>query len=394
MTTDRQFFLQNIGQTSNNPMLFEVERAEGIYLYDKTGKEYIDLCSGVSVSNLGHRNQKVVQAVKNQLDKYMHTMVYGEYIQAPQIKFAKLLTANLPSQLSSVYYTNSGSEATEGALKLAKRFTGRSEIISMKNSYHGSTHGALSVLGDEYFKRAFRPLLPDIRFIEFNNQAHLQQITEKTACIILEPIQSEAGVVLPTNNYLSKLRERCTQTGTLLIFDEVQTGFGRTGHLFAFQKYNIIPDILTIAKSMGGGLPLGAFVSSKEIMETLKSNPMLGHITTFGGHPVSCAAAHASLDVLLSENIIPKVVEKGNIFKQNLNNSKIKSIKGEGLLLSVELADKQQVIKFIEKAVEIGLLTDIFLFAQNKFRVGPPLVITKDEIIKTCKLIDKVLNSV
>ena len=392
MLTDRQIFLQNIGQTSDNPLLLEIEMAKGIYLYDKTGKQYIDLCSGVSVSNLGHRNEKVIQAVKNQLDKYMHLMVYGEYIQAPQVKFAKLLTNNLPTQLSSVYFTNSGSEATEGALKLSKRFTGRSEIISMKNAYHGSTHGALSVLGDEYFKRAFRPLLPDIRFIEFNNVDNLQQITNRTACVILEPIQSEAGVILPTNNYLTKLRLRCTQTGTLLIFDEVQTGFGRTGNLFAFQKYNIIPDILTIAKSMGGGLPLGAFVSSKEIMDTLKSNPMLGHITTFGGHPVSCAAAHASLEILLSENIIPEVIEKGNIFRQNLTNSKIKSINGEGLLLAVELESKQQIIKFIDKAVEVGLLTDIFLFAQNKFRIGPPSIITKEEIIKTCKLINKAIE--
>ena len=392
MLSNRDVFLQNIGQTSNSPLLLEIERAEGIYLYDKAGKKYIDLCSGVSVSNLGHRNKKVVQAVKEQLDKYMHLMVYGEYIQAPQTKYAKLLTANLPEKLNSIYFVNSGSEATEGALKLSKRFTGRSEIISMKNSYHGSTHGALSVLGNEILKTAFRPLLPDIRFIEFNNILDLQQITKKTACVILEPIQSEAGVILPKNNYLQKLRNRCNETGTLLIFDEVQTGFGRTGHLFAFQKYNVVPDIFTIAKSMGGGLPIGAFVSSKKIMDSLKSNPMLGHITTFGGHPVSCATAHASLDILLKENIISKVIEKGNIFKKNLTNNKIKSISGEGLLLAVELESKEHVLKFIENAVKYGLVTDIFLFAQNKFRVGPPLTITKKEILETCELIDKALN--
>ncbi len=392
MLSDRQLFLQHVGQTSDYPSMIEAERAEGIYIYDKNGKEYIDLCSGVSVSNIGHRHPKVIEAIKNQLDKYMHLMVYGEYVQSPQVSYAKLLTEQLPVKLNSIYFTNSGSEATEGALKLAKRYTGRSEIISMKDSYHGSTHGALSVLGNEYFKNAFRPLLPDIKFINFNKISDLQNITEKTACVILEPIQSEAGVVSPENEYLSKLRERCDKTGTLLIFDEVQTGFGRTGHLFAFQKYNVVPDILTIAKSMGGGLPLGAFIAEKKIMDSLKNNPMLGHITTFGGHPVSCAAALASLKIILEQNIISKVVEKGELFKNNLKNDKILSIKGEGLLLAVELATKEDVLTFSKNKIKVGLLTDVFLFAQNKFRIGPPLTITNDEIIKTCKLINQTLE--
>jgi len=393
MLSDRQLFLQHVGLPSEYPSMVEAERAEGIYIYDKNGKEYVDLCSGVSVSNIGHRHPKVIKAIKNQLDKYMHLMVYGEYVQSPQVQFAKLLTDQLPENLSSVYFVNSGSEATEGALKLAKRFTGRSEIISMKNSYHGSTHGALSVLGSEYYKTAFRPLLPDIRFINFNNIADLEQITELTACVILEPIQSEAGAVVPENDYLKKLRERCTQTGTLMIFDEVQTGFGRTGHLFAFQKYGVVPDILTVAKSMGGGLPLGAFISAKNIMDTLKNNPILGHITTFGGHPVSCSAALASLNVLLDEKIISTVAEKSELFKKLLkNNDKILSIKGEGLLLAVELESNEAVLKFAKKKIEVGLLTDIFLFAQNKFRIGPPLTITKDEIVKTCKLIERALE--
>ncbi len=395
MLTDRQLFLQHVGQTSDFPSMVEPERAEGIYIYDKDGKEFIDLCAGVSVSNIGHRHPKVVEAIKNQLDKYMHLMVYGEYVQSPQVQFAKLLTEQLPETLSSVYFVNSGSEATEGALKLAKRYTGRSEIISMYDSYHGSTHGALSVLGNEYYKTAFRPLLPDVKFINFNNITDLENITERTACVILEPIQSEAGVIVQENDYLEKLRERCTKTGTLLIFDEVQTGFGRTGHLFAFQKYGVVPDILTIAKSMGGGLPLGAFISAKDIMDTLKNNPMLGHITTFGGHPVSCSAALASLNVMLDENIISTVKEKGELFRNLLkNNDKILSIKGEGLLLAVELESEEAVLKFAKKKIEVGLLTDIFLFAQNKFRIGPPLTITKIEIIKTCKLIELAIASI
>lgn len=392
MLSDRQIFLQHVGQTSDFPSLVEPERAEGIYIYDKNGKEYIDLCAGVSVSNLGHRHPKVVQAVKNQLDKYMHLMVYGEYVQSPQVQFAKLLTSLLPKNLSSVYYVNSGSEATEGALKLAKRFTGRSEIVSMTNSYHGSTHGALSVLGDEYFKTAFRPLLPDVKFIDFNNEADLEKITTRTACVITEPIQSEHGVLLPENDYLKKLRQRCTETGTLLIFDEVQTGFGRTGELFAFQKYGVVPDILTVAKSMGGGLPLGAFIASKEIMDSLKNNPVLGHITTFGGHPVSCTAALASLQVLLDEKIISSVKQKGELFKKTLKSREIVSIRGEGLLLAVELASEEEVFKFSRNKLKFGLLTDVFLFARNRFRIGPAITITDEEIVKTCNLIDKTLE--
>jgi acetylornithine/succinyldiaminopimelate/putrescine aminotransferase len=392
--TNRQLFLQNLAQTSNTPLLLEIEKAEGIYLYDVYGKKYFDLISGISVSNVGHRHPKVVEAIKQQLDNYMHLMVYGEYIQSPQVKYAELLTKQLPENLSSVYFTNSGSEANEGALKLAKRVTGRSEIISFKNAYHGSTHGALSIMGNEYFKQAFRPLLPDIKFIEFNNEYDLNLISEKTACVIVEPIQGEAGVICPNNNYLQKLRKKCTKTGTLLIFDEVQTGFGRTGHLFAFQKYNVIPDILTIAKGMGGGMPIGAFISSKEIMNNLSFNPVLGHITTFGGHPVSAAAALASLEILLEENLIEKVEEKSLLFKKELNHKLIKKISGEGLLLSIDFENEILVQNLIQEGIKDGYITDWFLFDAKKCRLAPPLTITTDEIYTACKLINYSLNKI
>jgi len=331
MLTERQLFYNHVAQTSDSPIALEIEKAEGIYMYDNNGKKYIDLIAGVSVSNLGHRHPNVINAIKQQLDKYMHLMVYGEYIQTPQVEFAQLLVKQLPESLNNVYFVNSGSEANEGALKLAKRYTKRSEIIAFKNAYHGSTHGVLSVLGNEYFKQSFRPLVPGVKFIEFNNENDLSQITEKTACVIVEPVQAEAGIIVPENNYLQKLRQRCNQTGTLLIFDEIQTGFGRTGKLFAFQTYNVTPDIFTIAKGMGGGMPIGAFVANKKIMSAFKDNPVLGHITTFGGHPVSAAAAKANLETLLNENIIDNVNKKGELFRKLLVHNKIKSIRGVGL---------------------------------------------------------------
>lgn len=394
MITTRQLFLQHVAQTSDAPLMLEVEKAQGIYLFDEKGKKYFDLISGVSVSNVGHCHPKVVNAIKEQVDKYMHLMVYGEYIQSPQVKYAELLTSLLPKNLSSVYFTNSGSEANEGALKLAKRFTGRSEIIAFKNAYHGSTHGALSIMGNEYFKQSFRPLLPDIRFIEFNNFSDLDQISEKTACVILEPIQGEAGTVCPQKDFLQKLREKCTEKAALLIFDEVQTGFGRTGKLFAFQKFNVIPDILTIAKGMGGGMPIGAFVSSKEIMNTLTFNPVLGHITTFGGHPVSAAAALASLHVLLDENLITEVEEKNKLINNELKHKLIKKIDGEGLLLSVDLGDENLVKKLIQEGLNAGFITDWFLFAADKFRFSPPLTITDEQILEICRLIKSSLDSI
>ncbi len=380
MISQRQLFLQHVAQPSSAPLLLEIERAEGIYLYAKGGKRYIDLVSGVSVSNVGHCHPKVVKAVKEQAEKYMHLMVYGEYVQTPQVQYAKLLTENLPKKLDSVYFVNSGSEAIEGSLKLAKRYTHRSEIIAFKKAYHGSTHGALSILGDESLKRSYRPLLPDIKFLEFNNANQLKNITNKTACVVVEPIQAEAGIIVPKDDFLLKLRNRCNETGTLLIFDEVQTGFGRTGTLFAFEQFNIIPDIMAIAKAMGGGMPIGAFVSSKKIMDTLKFNPALGHITTFGGHPVSSAAALASLNIILEENFASEANRKGELFKKYLKHTAIKTIRGKGLFLSVELENAEQVAKLHEICIQKGIIFDMFLFCDNAFRIAPPLIITDEEI--------------
>lgn len=384
---ERQLFFQHIGQTSDSPLALEIEKAEGIYMFDPQGKAYIDLISGVSVSNIGHRNPKVVEAIKNQVDKYMHLMVYGEYVQSPQVQLAKLLTEVLPESLNSVYLVNSGSEANEGALKLAKRYTRRSEIVAFKKAYHGSTHGALSVMGEESFKNSFRPLLPDVRFLEFNNVFDLEQITDKTACVIVEPIQAEAGIILPEKDFLLKLRQKCTQTGALLIFDEIQVGFGRTGKLFAFENYGVVPDIITFAKGLGGGMPIGAFVADKNIMDSFKTNPVLGHITTFGGHPVSAAAALASLQFILDNKIVDKVNEKGDLFRKLLIHPKIKSIRGKGLFLAVELDDFEMVLKTLHKSIELGLVFDWFIFCDNYFRIAPPLTITNAEIEQACSIL-------
>jgi len=394
MLTNRQLFLQHLAQTSDAPMLLEVEKAEGVFLYDNKGKKYFDLISGISVSNIGHCHPKVVEAVKNQVEKYMHLMVYGEYIQSPQVELAQLLTSLLPKNLSSVYFTNSGSEANEGALKLAKRYTQRTEIVAFKNAYHGSTHGALSIMGNEYFKQSFRPLLSEIRFLEFNNFIDIEQITEKTACVIVEPIQGEAGAVCPEPGFLQSIRNKCNATGTLLIFDEVQTGFGRTGYLFAYQKYNVVPDILTIAKGMGGGMPIGAFISSKEIMNSLSYNPVLGHITTFGGHPVSAAAAIANIKVILDENLISTVEEKEKLFKQNLDKNFISDINGCGLLLSVNLNSEILVKKLIKEGLKAGFITDWFLFNDCRFRLAPPLTISNQQILESVNLINVALGKI
>lgn len=389
MISQRQLFLQHVGQTSDFPLQLEIDRAEGIYMFDRDGKSYIDLISGVSVSNLGHLHPQVVQAVKEQSEKYMHLMVYGEYIQSPQVEYARLLSDFLPEELDSVYFVNSGSEAIEGALKLAKRYTGRSEIVAYKNAYHGSTHGALSVMGNEEFKNAFRPLLPQVKFIQFNKEEDLELITEKTACVLVETVQGEAGIRVPQDNYLQKLRKRCDEVGALLILDEIQTGFGRTGNLFGFQEFNVEPDIFTIAKGMGGGMPIGAFVSSNEIMSSFKTNPILGHITTFGGHPVSCAAALASLKVLTSQDIIADVKRKGELFRKKLNHPEIKEIRGIGLFMAVELRNFDQVKKVIDIAVEKGLVTDWFLFHDSAFRIAPPLIIANQEIEKACEILNE-----
>lgn len=394
MSNLRQLFLSHLGQTSEAPSAIEIDRAEGIYLYGPGKKRYTDLIAGVSVSNVGHCHPKVVKAVSEQAARYMHLMVYGEFIQAPQVLYAKRLSELLPESLSVTYLVNSGSEANEGALKLAKRFTGRTEIIAFRRAYHGGTHGALSVIGDEYYRNAFRPLLPDVRHLEFNKPEQLSQITERTACVIVEPLQGEAGAVVPKGDFLSLLRQRCTETGTLLIFDEVQTGFGRLGEWFAFQKYGVVPDILTLAKGMGGGMPIGAFVSSPTIMKTLQFNPVLGHITTFGGHPVSCAAALASLEVLQEEQLVALVERKSALFQKELAGAAVEGIRGDGLLLAVDLACPDRLKRFMKKAFEKGIATDWFIFCNTAFRIAPPLIITDEQIKETCDVLRSIVAAV
>lgn len=393
MHTQRSLFLQHVAQTSNSPAALEITHAQGIYLYDTQGKSYVDLVSGVSVSNVGHKNPKIIEAINNQLQKYMHLMVYGEYVLSPQVLYAQLLTKNLPEKLNSVYYVNSGSEAIEGAMKLAKRFTGKQNIIACKNAYHGSTHGAMSLMSDETFSQAFRPLVPGVSFIEFNNIESLNIIDTNTACVIIEAVQGEAGIIAAEKSFMKALRKKCTDTNTLLIIDEIQTGFGRTGKLFAFEHYNISPDILVIAKSMGGGMPVGAFVADKNIMSAFTNNPILGHITTFGGHPVSLAAAMASLEIILNENLINDVQRKGNIFLENLKHPRIKSIRGLGLFYAVEIDNIQDNIeKFMRTGFEQGFTTDWFLFDNTRFRIAPPLNITDEEIVYVCELIKNALD--
>jgi len=395
MLSLRQLFLEHVAQTSESPLLLEVERAEGVYLFGPGGKRYIDLISGVSVSNVGHCHPRVVEAVTEQASKYMHLMVYGEYVQYPQVRFAQRLTALLPESLNNVYFVNSGSEAVEGGLKLAKRYTGRSEIISFIDAYHGSTHGALSVMGNEEPKRAFRPLLSGIKHIRFNALPDLEQITQKTACVIIEPVQGEAGIISPLNGYLVQLRDRCTQTGTLLIFDEIQTGLGRTGRMFAFEKYKVVPDILLLAKAMGGGMPLGAFISSKAIMNCLTYDPPLGHITTFGGHPVSCAAALASLDVLIDENLIEQVDEKAQIFIDKIiKHPAVKAIRADGLFMAVEVDSFDKILNLMKVALNNGIVLDWFLFCNTAFRIAPPLSITIKECNEAADLLLKSLDEI
>lgn len=392
MFTQRQLFLDHLAQTSETPLALEIEKAEGIYLYDVSGKRYLDLISGISVSNIGHRHPKVIAAIKDQLDKYMHLMVYGEYIQSPQVQLAKKLSEQLPSTLSSVYFVNSGSEAIEGAMKLAKRFTGRTEIVSFKNAYHGSTQGSLSIMGNEEFKNSFRPLLPDTKQIEFNNVEDLKEITSRTACVVIETIQGEAGAIVPKDNFLKQLRERCTEVGALLVADEIQCGFGRTGKLVVFEHYHFVPDILCLAKGMGGGMPIGAFISSKEIMSSLSTNPILGHITTFGGHPVCCAASLATLNVLLEEKLMETVEAKEKLFRKLLKHPKIKSVNGKGLLLAVEFDNYEQNKKIIDKCIEKGVIVDWFLFNAQSMRIAPPLTITEEEIKFACEVIIKSID--
>jgi acetylornithine/succinyldiaminopimelate/putrescine aminotransferase len=377
-----------MGLPSKKPLAIEVDYAEGIYFYDEKGKRYTDLVSGVAVSNVGHRHPEVLKAIHRQLDKYMHMMVYGEYIQSPQVKLAHKLVQQLPDTLEAVYFVNSGSEAIEGALKLAKRSTGRSEIIAFKNAYHGGTAGALSILGNEKLKFAFRPLLPDIRFLEFNNIEMLEEISAKTACVVLECIQAEAGIILPTDTFLQKLRARCTETGTLLIIDDIQMGFGRTGKLFSFEHFHIIPDILCLAKAMGGGMPAGAFISSRKLMDKLTYQPSLGHITTFGGHPVSCAAALAGLELILDEDLPAEANKRGEEFYQLLKDHQaIKEIRKKGLMMAVELFNEEQTNRLVQYFLEAGLVTDRFLFMPAAFRIAPPLNISTMQVEETAATI-------
>ena len=391
--SNRTRFYEHLGQTSPEPMGLEIERAEGIRLYGSCGESYIDLVSGVSVSNIGHAHPAVVEAIKSQAERYSHLMVYGEFIQAPQVQYAALLCAQLPLSLQSVYFVNSGSEAIEAALKLAKRVTGRREMVAFRHAYHGSTHGALSVIGDESFKQSFRPLLPEVRQLDFNDTEALRHITSRTAAVVVEPVQAEAGVVVPHLGYLEALRARCTETGALLIFDEVQTGFGRTGTLFAFQKYGIIPDILCLAKALGGGMPLGALVAAPTLMRAWQSNPVLGHITTFGGHPVCCAAGLAALQIILARNLPEQVEEKGARFRRQLEgHPQIGEIRGAGLLLACELGSEEQAKQFIRLALEEGIVSDRFLFCGSAFRISPPLPITFEEIDEACGKIIKTIN--
>jgi len=391
--TERELFFQYLGLPSHQPLGLEIDHAEGIYIYDASGKRYLDLVSGISVSNLGHRHPAVIRAIEDQLKKYLHLNVYGEFIQTPQVKLAQRLVSVLPDNLDSIYLVNSGSEAIEGAMKLAKRYTGRTEVVAFQNAYHGSTQGALSIVGNETLKNAFRPLIPDIRFLEFNNFKDLEKISEKTACVVAETIQAEAGLILPENEFLETLSARCKETGALLIIDDVQMGFGRTGKLFSFEHFNFVPDILVLAKAMGGGMPIGAFIASKEIMDTLAFQPELGHITTFGGHPVCCAAALASLEVLLGEDMVIQTERKGAIISEFFKaHPLVKEIRRKGLILGIEINDAGKRNKLTETMLKNGIIIDWFLFHPCTFRIAPPMTITEEECRSAGKLLIKSMN--
>jgi len=383
----RELFFRHLAQTSAAPLGLEIVKAEGIFLHDTEGKKYMDLIGGISVCNTGHRHPKVVEAIKNQADQYLHVLVYGEFIQSPQVQYATFLAKHLPNSLDTVYFTNSGTEATEGAMKLAKRVTGRTEMIAFKQSYHGSTQGALSIMGDEYWRNAFRPLLPGILHLDHNSLESLESITEKTACVIAETIQAERGVYTSAKEWLMALRKKCDATGTLLILDEIQTGFGRTGTLWNFEQAAIVPDILLLGKALGGGMPLGAFIADNKIMSAFTHQPILGHITTFGGHPVSCAAGFASLDVLLNEKWIEQVHHKEKIFKDFLVHPKIKAVRTAGLLMAVEFENFELNKKIIDACIAKGVLVDWFLFASQCMRIAPPLSIEEKDIRKACEII-------
>ena len=398
----RQLFLNHVGQTSAAPLCLNIIKAAGSKMWDADGKEYIDLIAGISVCNIGHRHSAVVEAIKKQLDDYLHIMVYGEFVENPQVAYAKMLANHLPASLNSVFYTASGSEATEGAMKLAKRYTGRTQIVSFKNSYHGSTQGSLSIMGDEYWRNAFRPLLPDVLHLDFNSFEDLEFITEQTACVVVETIQAEAGVIVPENNWLKALQKKCNETGTLLVLDEIQCGFGRNGTLWAFEQFDVVPDILLLGKALGGGMPMGAFIADKKLMDCLTNNPVLGHINTFGGHPVCCAAGFAAMNVLLDENLVDSVKEKEQLFTSLLSHSKIKNVRTRGLMIAVEFDSAEENKKIIDALLQVSdnfklsdtgpaIFTDWFLFAPQCLRIVPPLIISDEEIKQACKRILNVL---
>ncbi|RXK59875.1 aspartate aminotransferase family protein [Lacibacter luteus] len=388
----RELFLKHVAQTSPAPLALEIVKAEGCNMWDAKGKEYIDLIAGISVCNVGHRHPKVLAAIQQQLDKYMHLIVYGEFVETPQVQYAKLLTDHLPASLNSVYFTNSGAEATEGAMKLAKRVTNRAEIVAFKNSYHGSTQGALSIMGDEYWRNAFRPLLPAVHHANYNSFEDLSLITTKTACVIAETIQAEAGVNAPTKEWMQVLRQRCTETGTLLILDEIQCGFGRNGTLWAFEQFDVVPDVLLLGKALGGGMPLGAFIANRELMWKFTENPVLGHISTFGGHPVCCAAGMAAMQVLLEEKLVDAVFEKEQLFRSLLQHPKVEAIRSRGLMMTLVFDSFETNKKVIDACIANSVITDWFLFAANCLRIAPPLTITKEEIKKACSVIVRCLD--
>ncbi|HMD00487.1 MAG TPA: aspartate aminotransferase family protein [Ferruginibacter sp.] len=395
--TNRELFLSHLAQTSDAPLALEIVRAEGSKLYDVNGREYIDLIGGISVCNVGHRHPKVIDAIKKQLDDYLHIMVYGELVQSPQVQYAKLLTEHLPPSLNSVFFTASGTEATEGAMKLAKRYLNRTQIISFKNSYHGSTQGALSVMGSEYWQQAYRPLLPDVLQLNYNSFEDLENVSERTACVIAETIQAEAGVIVPADDWLKALRKKCYATGTLLVLDEIQCGFGRNGTLWAFEQFHVVPDILLLGKALGGGMPLGAFIADKKLMNVLSHDPVLGHINTFGGHPVCCAAGKAAFKVLLEEKMIDEVRKKEELFVSLLNTQTIRHC---GLMMALEFKDfeenKKVIDALLDPSIDDGPLvfTDWFLFAANCLRIVPPLSISEEEIRMACKKINDAIRRI
>jgi len=393
MSRLKQLFLNHVAQTSPAPLALHIIRAQGTYLYDADGKSYLDLIGGISVSNTGHSHPRVVAAVQQQAADYMHIMVYGELVQSPQVDFATLLASQLPPALSTVYFTNSGAEAVEGALKLSRRLTGRPGIIAANKSYHGSTTGALTLLGDEYWRNAFRPLMPGVRHLDYGSDTLLEAIDENTACVVLETVQAEAGVCTPPAGWLKQVKERCSEKGALLVLDEIQCGFGRTGSLWAFEQEGIMPDILLLGKALGGGMPLGAFIASREKMQALTENPVLGHITTFGGHPVSCAAGLAALQVLQEERLVATVAGKEALFLEKLKHPAIKAIRSRGLLMAVELESSAQVLAVIGRCLGKGVFTDWFLFAPHCIRLAPPLSISEEEIEKACRLLLEALDA-